>query len=579
MKRKSSFWLVLGSAPCILFSSGILAAETTSPQQTIREAIHAESSGLADERTKIIAEASLQNPDAPLLNAYQGNVKQNGAWRSLEEAAKKFAQDDKLQRYAIQRALTKDDLRDNLRLADWCAQEKLPDQERAHLLRAIDLEPGNAAIRQRLGHVWTGSEWLTREQVVEQTAAAQEQAAGNKKYAAIVAAIQRKFNGSAKARRLAAAEMKKIQDPLAIALLEETFAAAADEATLALLETLSSIDDVRAAQSLARISVMSNSPAVREQAAKELGKRDKFTYAPQLLAALRGPVRSRTAMTLQQNGQLLYRHEFVREAQDKNEVVVMDTHFNRVNLGGSEARTEREARQIALQSALQREWEAQRQSMTTEQVNSRIMKTLEIATGEQIAAQPDAWWAWWDRYNESYQAGTKPAQTYYLTSSRQVVDQIQLPSQARFECFVAGTQVWTAQGHAAIEKLRVGDLVLAQDVDSGELIYKPVVRTTIRPKSPLVRLTIGSERLQCTGGHLFWVMEQGWVKASQLKPGMQVHGAKGSSLVTATEPAAAQPTFNLVVDGHHNYFVGDAKLLTHDNTPRNTTKLVSPGVE
>ena len=48
-------------------------------------------------------------------------------------------------------------------------------------------------------------------------------------------------------------------------------------------------------------------------------------------------------------------------------------------------------------------------------------------------------------------------------------------------CLAAGTPVWTDQGLLAIEKISVGDRVLAQDIETGELGYKPVLRTTTRP--------------------------------------------------------------------------------------------------
>jgi len=58
-----------------------------------------------------------------------------------------------------------------------------------------------------------------------------------------------------------------------------------------------------------------------------------------------------------------------------------------------------------------------------------------------------------------------------------------LPVPRRHECFVAGTPVWTVSGPVAIEKIRVGDLVLSQALDTGELAFQPVLQTTQRPRS------------------------------------------------------------------------------------------------
>jgi Pretoxin HINT domain len=44
-------------------------------------------------------------------------------------------------------------------------------------------------------------------------------------------------------------------------------------------------------------------------------------------------------------------------------------------------------------------------------------------------------------------------------------------------CFTAGTLVHTDRGLILIEKIRVGDRVLSQPEETGELAYKRVLRT------------------------------------------------------------------------------------------------------
>ena len=59
--------------------------------------------------------------------------------------------------------------------------------------------------------------------------------------------------------------------------------------------------------------------------------------------------------------------------------------------------------------------------------------------------------------------------------------------------FCAGTKVWTMTGRRPIEGIKVGDCVLAQDVESGELAYKPVLGVTIRPAPPTMKMRTGAE--------------------------------------------------------------------------------------
>ena len=48
----------------------------------------------------------------------------------------------------------------------------------------------------------------------------------------------------------------------------------------------------------------------------------------------------------------------------------------------------------------------------------------------------------------------------------------------------------TITGQVAIEySVQIGDRVLAQDADTGELAYKPVLGTTLRPPTEMVLVT------------------------------------------------------------------------------------------
>ena len=54
--------------------------------------------------------------------------------------------------------------------------------------------------------------------------------------------------------------------------------------------------------------------------------------------------------------------------------------------------------------------------------------------------------------------------------------------------------VWTLTGKRAIEKIKIGDSVLAQDVESGELAYKPVLGVTApSSRDPRCGLSLGDE--------------------------------------------------------------------------------------
>ena len=112
----------------------------------------------------------------------------------------------------------------------------------------------------------------------------------------------------------------------------------------------------------------------------------------------------------------------------------------------------------------------------------------------------------------------------------------------------------------------------------SELALKPVLRTTERPPENLFKLDVGRESIECTGGHPFWVSGQGWVKARNLESSARLHAVAGTRVIGNVEQAGLEVTYNLIVADFHTYFVGEGKILTHDNTIRGPTGAVVPGL-
>jgi hypothetical protein len=370
--------------------------------------------------------------------------------------------------------------------------------------------------------------------------------------------------------------------------MDEVLASAGENEERLVLDALRQMTDPEASRSLARHAVFSPSLAVREAAAKMLSEREFDTFMPELLASLYSPVVSRvTAMTLP-NGRIGYRHEFTREGQDQHQLLVLDTEYQRVSrAGGSRGDSTARAVANAADSALRRETALQMQNLATQALNDRIMWVLSQITQQSLAADPAAWWDWWNQRNEVFVPSEKSVATIHETQTVSIVDQVPTGGgvstssgggSGALDCLAAGTQVWTLEGARAIESLRVGDLVLAQHPETGELAYKPILKTTIRPKGKLLRITIDGEQLQTSGGHLFWVSGEGWVKSRNLQPGMVLHTASGLARVQAIEEGDIAETYNMVVADFNTYFVGNERTLSHDNTVRQATRAIVPGL-
>jgi hypothetical protein len=227
------------------------------------------------------------------------------------------------------------------------------------------------------------------------------------------------------------------------------------------------------------------------------------------------------------------------------------------------------------------------------QRNARITAVLRPVTGVDLGDEPMKWWKWWwQDYNEMYSVSSrgevpppdqpaKPVYTYSYNSS--TIDSRSFDAAIPCSCFAPGTKVWTLTGQRPIEKIKIGDRVLAQDVESGELAYKPVLATTIRQPGPRMRIGLGKETITTTPSHPFWVAGQGWRMTKQLKVGDLLHTTSGGVPVESVEKLEADPSpaglaYNLIVADYSSYFVGQRAILVHDNTPRMPTAALLPGL-
>jgi hypothetical protein len=199
--------------------------------------------------------------------------------------------------------------------------------------------------------------------------------------------------------------------------------------------------------------------------------------------------------------------------------------------------------------------------------NAQVATVLANVTGKDLGTNPSDWWNWWFDENE-YQPQDKPTSVSTSFTATTV----------RVSCFVRGTPVWTSTGPIAIEKIKPGETVLSQDPVTGELAYKPVLMTTTRPPSPLVEVDLGNSTIRGTRGHPYWVSGRGWQMAKELKAGQMLHGVNGPMRIESAEQAGEEECFNLVVADFNSYFVGDAKVLVHDNTLRGPNTIRVPGL-
>ncbi len=532
------------------------------------------------------------------------------------------------------------DIESHRQLARFCHKHKLVDNERGHWRRVIDLSRNDIEARKALGHVPFMGGWSTKAEIERLSKATgaytKSMTEWSKKLPPKIADL---YGKDGKRKEKAREELLAIHDAAAIPVLMNSLAYRSEESTLLLVEILSQIPDLDSSRVLAEIGVVAQSPAVLRTVSDALKDRDDGTWAPSLLIGLSSPVTSELQLTVDPStGTVLYRHVFVRESQFERHVTawgrdyraaavnytVFDTmgmfpgdNPNSINPSlplersfrnqrYAEAMKEQKRMEEAFgikntledaasryysayfsevtqrtQQAMERERQKNLQNLTIENTNSRISVLL-ARVFDVNYGKPEDWWQWWNQRHETHQAAQKPlrSQVQYQTIQEPVaVTSIVPPPQIIMSsCFAAGTRVATKQGLRTIESLKTGDLVLSQSVETGELAWKAVVEPTIRPKTQVQRMTVGSDTFVCTLKHPFWKTGTGWTWAKDLKEGDLIRTANGSLPVSSIERAPDLQVHNLIVADFSTYFVGESRLLTHGTTVRTPTLAIAPGV-
>jgi hypothetical protein len=582
-------------------------------EQLVREALAHESLGLSTTRQKLLATALDTDPDFAPANWHQGRIKIGDQWLSVDDPVETENQQRLRERYEKQRDEAPDTVAGQLALADWCAAHRMTDRERAHLNRVVQLEPNHAIARNRLNQMKVGGRWVEGKDLWQGLQDRQATEASIDKWRG---RLQRVAVGlEKKGARNEAIRNKLLADVAADAIpaIEMILANHSETAAQVAVDLLSGMPEHESSRALVRIAVLSPWADVRQAAAQSLQSRPYDHYVPLLLSELSTPIESRINAALV-GGRILYRHAFEQEFQEHRQVAVMDTALvRRASLVQAEAGDNPMVDPLAALGALDtvaaetraralsdmrrvmaaREQQRLQRNLWIFNMNDRIAGVLREATGQNLPPAPQAWWSWWDEENGVTLDGEKFTDVRYnqdvevyedintVVVSGSDSSQGSTPAPRRCECFIAGTLVWTITGPVPIERVRIGDMVLSQNPDSGELAYKPVLQTTVRPAEPLIKVTLAArqrEILEGSGGHPLWVSGEGWTMLRQLESGAILHGVDGAAIASIVEEGQTAETYNLVVDDFHTYVVGRSKIVCHDNTPRRPTNAVVPGL-
>ena len=602
------------------------------PEQLVQAAIDSEREGPAKARATLLEQALARDPDFAPARWQAGFVRWHDQWLSPEDVAARTADDKTLAAYRKLRSESVDSADSNRTLARWCHKNKLADEARAHWLKVFEFEPEDSEARGALGlHEFEGR-LQTNEQIAQAKKRNAEQQRANQKYKPAVARWRAAFeHGTASQRAEATAELDKLADPAAMVALVSCFKPGGDAAKkealqLLVIAAIGRMLNQDATDLLLQLAVESDSVPIRKAATDELKKRPTFTYVPQLIAAVPATLKTRYHVMTYGDGQLVRRSEILLEGRDFEYSISHDVIDRPKLLGAGAGLLTGAPTQLqdvattdvpgaAASNPAARQYELWRQALT-----ARIRYVLEETTGFLNTSDPRLWEKQWNDYNGWYNSpfSMRPYRTYaentynytpsygaavatrdssprnYPQSQRstaapthgagsqkptaaQISNPLFFSQMVTHSCFPAGTPVLTLTGLRPIEDIRNGDRVLAQDVQTGELNYRTVQDTTLRSPMPIMKLSLGSETIRVTLGHPIWVVGAGWRMAKFLNVGDRVHGVLGASVIDVIEEERPVEVYNLVVSNWHNYFVGQQRILVHDNSPLEFVSVSVPG--
>jgi tetratricopeptide (TPR) repeat protein len=527
----------------------------------VHDALVAEAQGKPDARTNFLQQALAVAPDFAPAHWQSGEIHTGDKWTSIDAAAKQDAHSAKLDEYRKLRDQAGATVDEQLNLARWCEKAGLKDQQRAHLMFALELQPNNKEAISKLGLVRFRGRLIPAAQLDDIKAQFEESQAESKEWKSRVDGWRQQLRDHPSDQEVLK-QIRAVRDPAAIFALERGLAHSGQDACLAVIDALTAMPQQLATESLLRAALFSAYEKVSHEATYALKSRSLYSYVPVLLSAMKMPILAE--MDAFGTGPYL-RSVIVLRQEGPTENYVLPVLPGGGALWASQPYVNQSPKRGTITTGVGPfSVNVEASNANADKLNAVLAEVLETTTEQQLGTDPSNWWSWWFAQNDYYEPPVKPDVTPVRFT--------------RSSCFPAGTSVWTTSGPMQIENIKVGELVLAQDSETGELAYKPVIGTTIRPASPLIETHLGDTLIRSTRGHPFWVDGIGWQMAKELKAVQWLHTAHGPVQIDSAEPSDEAVCYNLVVADFHDYFVSDAKVLVHDNLLRGPTLATVPGL-
>ncbi|WP_205855076.1 polymorphic toxin-type HINT domain-containing protein [Pirellula sp. SH-Sr6A] len=617
MSRLLALGLVLQvGTGSILYGDGPDQESSSSSRYgSVQDVLRDESKGVPLNRSSLLASILSHNEDASkravsVLSWQSGLIQLEKDWKSVEEITEEDLKSS-LRKYRKQRGDQVLDLEGHRSMALYCTSQNWLPQAKAHWYGVLSFQPNHVEARKALGFRRIGNRWVSTEEwqsILDQNS---ETLASLKKWYPRVSEVASQIDRGGKETVKAIEWLQKVEDPGVVPALHAVAVRNSGDTAVHLVNTIRRFQTKEACSALADLAIAEPSSPTSGSAIKGLKEVESEWYVPELLDLMASDIEVQNQIVTRPNGALVLQTIGQQELQNTNEVIQIDkilTAGSGPNIAPRMAATNRRlglrsgrnvasiqsptnavAASIAMDEAERfakaNTAAAANSNAELREKQSKIAVVLRATSGQKLDDSAQTWWNWWQKQQEIEVLGPKEINYQYgqdysspVYTPRPVQVSFTLPENT-CECLVAGTTVQTETGLASIESIRIGDQVVSQNILTGELCLKPVIRTTRREPAPTRSMTLESgESIVSTLGHPWWVTGKGWIKTKDLQPGMAIRTTSGNVLIKEVSSAKEEVTYNLVVADNHNYFVGEKRLLSFDAGELIPTFQKAPGL-
>ena len=325
---------------------------------------------------------------------------------------------------------------DQLSLARWCDKAGLKEQQRAHLMFALQLKPNCKEAIAKLGLVHFSGRLVPATELDDIKNRLKQSLVESREMQDRVGKWQLQLREHPHDQSILN-QVRAVRDPAAIPVLSKRLGYSGQDACSAVVDALAAMPQQAATDALIRVALYSSYDPVSRNAAYALRSRSLFGYAPLLIAQLQAPIKMEYDVLNFDPSNFTHQLRLSREYADHKDVRIdyaSSTNTSPlISVGQGSMTTPAPADTSGMRTMAAAAQQQQRVRTVVNKVqqinddtavsNAALIGLLKDTTGQQLSNNPTDWWEWWYDYNGYYRPEEQPVN--YTGVLRTIIPAIQ----------------------------------------------------------------------------------------------------------------------------------------------------------